>query len=301
MSVECLLKNVTHTVGEGPHWEESTQTLHYVDIQSGDLHRWNSVTGKDEVMHFDDDVSLVVPCSKGGYLISVGRTLCHFDWETKQTKVLTEAELKGTKNRFNDGKCDSKGRLWAGTMGYEDKSGNIEMEIGHLYSFDLEGKLKSHLDKLCISNGLCWTEDNKTMYFIDSIPRKVFAFDYNEENCEISNQRVAVDFAKDPDLGGPDGMTIDTEGMIWVACYKGAKVVRFDPKTGNLLRSIPIPALRVTSCCFGGKDYDELYVTCATQDADEAEFSKYPLTGSVFKVTGLGVKGFPPNNYEGAV
>ncbi|KAJ8306467.1 hypothetical protein KUTeg_017012 [Tegillarca granosa] len=239
MSVECILKNVTHTVGEGPHWEESTKTLHYVDLQSGDLHRWNSVTGKDE----------------GGYLISIGKTLCHFDWETKKTKVLIEVELKGTKNRFNDGKCDSKGRLWAGTMGYEDKSGNIEMEIGHLYCFDLDGKIKSHLDKLCISNGLCWTEDNKTMYFIDSTPQKVFAFDYNEDTCEIRNE----------------------------------------------LRSIPIPALRVTSCCFGGKNYDELYVTCATQDADESELSKYPLTGSVFRVTGLGVKGFPPNNYKGAV
>lgn len=175
------------------------------------------------------------------------------------------------------------------------------MEIGHLYCFDLDGKIKSHLDKLCISNGLCWTEDNKTMYFIDSTPQKVFAFDYNEDTCEISNQRVVVDFAKNPELGWPDGMTIDTEGMIWVACYKGAKVVRFDPKTGNELRSIPIPALRVTSCCFGGKNYDELYVTCATQDADESELSKYPLTGSVFRVTGLGVKGFPPNNYKGAV
>lgn len=300
MSVECVVKHATETIGEGPHWDDATQTLLYVDINSGDVHRYDPATNKDEKLHFDNTVSLVVPCRKGGYIISIGRTLARLDWDTKKVTTLVEVD-QGTNNRFNDGKCDPKGRLWAGTMGHETAPAQPELHKGHLFSLDLDGKLKTHLDKISISNGLAWTEDKKTMYYIDSIPRQVYAFDYDIENGSIGNQRVAVDFTKKSmqELGFPDGMAIDTEGMIWVACFGAGKVVRFNPNTGEELRTINIPGMRTTSCCFGGKNLDELYVTCAKYHASEEELSKYPLSGSLFKVTGLGVKGFPAFVYEG--
>uniref|UniRef100_A0A194ANT4 Regucalcin n=1 Tax=Pinctada fucata TaxID=50426 RepID=A0A194ANT4_PINFU len=301
MSVSVAIKNATQTTGEGPHWDDVTQTLLYVDILCNDIHRWDPATGKDEKIHLDDTVGFVVPRRKGGVVAGVGKSLCHVEWDTGKVTKLHEVD-QGTKNRFNDGKCDPRGRVWAGTMGYEAQPANPEKEMGSLFRLDLDGSLKACVDKINISNGLAWTEDQKTMYYIDSLPRKVFGFDYNVETGEISNRRAVVDFGGDDTIktmGYPDGMTIDTEGKLWVACYSVGKVIRFDPKTGETLRTIEFPAMRTTSCIFGGPNLDELYVTCGVFGASDEEKTKYPLSGSVFKVTGLGVKGYPPTVYEG--
>ncbi|XP_033737408.1 regucalcin-like [Pecten maximus] len=301
MSVEVVIKNGAKTTGEGPHWDDTTRSLLYVDILNGGVIRWNSVTGQQEAKHFDEPVSLVVPCRKGGYIIGMGRKLAHLDWDSGKVTVLHEVAPNGSNDRFNDGKCDSKGRLWAGTMGHETVPANPEREKGALFCLGLDGQLVRHVEKIDISNGLAWTEDNRTMYYIDSLPRKVYGFDYDINTGNISNQRTVVDFGEGTidRLGFPDGMAIDTEGKIWVACYRVGKVVRFDPQTGEELRTIEFPALRTTSCCFGGKNLDELYVTCGRTGASEEELEKYPLSGSIFKVTGLGVKGYPASVYEG--
>ncbi|KAL3868868.1 hypothetical protein ACJMK2_041625 [Sinanodonta woodiana] len=302
MSVTVVVKNGASTVGEGPHWEEATQTLLYVDILEGDVHRWNSITGQDEKIHLDASVGFVTPCQKGGYMVGLGKSLAHVDWETNTVTKLKEVDQEKN-TRFNDGKCDPSGRLWAGTMGMETKPTVLEHHQGSLYSLEKDGTLKSHLDKISISNGLAWSEDNRTMFYIDSIPRKVYAFDFDITTGEISNQRTAVNFGG-PDtiesLGFPDGMTSDAEGKLWVACYSAGKVIQFDCETGKELRSVQFPAKKTTSCCFGGKNFDELYVTCAKTGLTELEFQTHqPLAGSVFKVTGLGVKGKPMYVYEG--
>lgn len=300
VNVECILKNAATTIGEGPHWDESTQCLLHVDIHGNNVHRWNSVTGQDEKIHFDDSVGFVVPCRKGGCIIGLGRTLSHYDWDTKKTTVLHEVD-KGTRNRFNDAKCDPTGRLWAGTMGFilPDEAELKVEETGYLFTLESDGSLKKHLDDIHISNGLAWTRDRKTMYYIDSIPRKVFAFDYDAETGNIRNQRVAVDFAVKSleEYGFPDGMAIDSDDMLWVAGFGSHKIMRFNPKTGEELTSVKFPTPKITSCCFGGKNFDDLYVTCAAETTEEDK-KKYPLSGSVFRVTGLGVKGLPAPIYE---
>lgn len=300
MSVEVVVKNSCQSIGEGPHWDNRTNSLLYVDILSNDIHRWSPDTGNDEKIHLDDSVGFVVPCRKGGYIVGLGRSLSHVDWDSRKITKLHEVD-KRTKNRFNDGKCDPRGRVWAGTMGYESEPANPERERGSLFRLDVDGSLHACVNKINISNGLAWTADNKTMYYIDSLPRKVYGFDYDIETGNISNQRVVVDFGEGtiPTLGYPDGMCIDTEDKIWVACYGAAKIVRFDPTTGKQLKTVDIPAIRTTSCCFGGKNFDELYVTCGVQGSTEEEREKYPMTGSVFRVTGLGVRGRPANVYEG--
>ena len=137
------------------------------------------------------------------------------------------------------------------------------------------------------------------MYYIDSFVKKVYSFDYNESAGTITNQAVAVDYAQDPSLGLPDGMTIDAEGKLWVAEFFGAAVTRWDPATGKKLAYIPIPAKCVTSCCFGGPNYDKLFVTTAIAQLQESDLQKYPLSGALFVVEGLGVCGLPPQKYKG--
>ena len=139
------------------------------------------------------------------------------------------------------------------------------------------------------------------MYYVDSLAKKVYSFDYDESAGTITNQTVAVDYAQDSALGLPDGMTIDAEGKLWVAGFRGGAVTRWDPATGKKLAYIPIPAHCVTSCCFGGPNYDKLFVTSAyIENKESADLQeKYPLSGSVFVVEELGVHGFPPQKYKG--
>lgn len=302
MSVETLLECVTPTVGEGPHWDDPSQSLLFVDILgNGAIYRWDSKTGKLEQHKFDTYATFIVPCRKGGYLIGLGQTVSHFNWDTKKITTVAEVE-EGQTTRFNDAKCDASGRLWCGTMAIETAPAVLEYHQGSLYSLELDGTIKKHKDKVSISNGLAWSADNKTMYFIDSIPRKVWAYDFDLATGTMSNERAVVDFGGPetmPDLGFPDGMTIDTEGKLWVACFSAGKVVRFDPDTGKELQTVRIPARRTTSCCWGGKNLDELFVTCARHGMSETEKEATPLAGSVFKVTGLGFKGIPAYVYKG--
>ena len=136
------------------------------------------------------------------------------------------------------------------------------------------------------------------MYYIDSLASKLYSFDYNESAGTITNQTVAVDYAQDDALGLPDGMCIDAEGMLWVAGYYGAAVTRWDPATGKKLARIPIPAKCATSCCFGGPNYDKLFITSGCGSAKDSDLQQYPHPGAVFVVEGLGVRGLPPQKFR---
>ncbi|XP_013399374.1 regucalcin [Lingula anatina] len=304
-TVSVALKNAAKTIGEGPHWDDKNQTLYYVDILSGVVASWKPATGEESQIKLDNPLSLVVPSTKGDFIVSLGRKLVRLDWEKQEvTSVLAEVD-QGTKNRFNDGKCDPSGRLWAGTMGYETVPAQPERQMGSLFSLSTGCTLAKHVDKIDISNGLAWSNDNTIMYYIDSVPRKVYAFDFDINAGAISNQRTAIDFNTQPEgglkeHGFPDGMCIDVEGKLWVACYKAGKVVRFDPVTAKQIQEVTFPAERITSCCFGGPNLDELYVTSGVQGCTEEELkNEQALAGSVFKVTGLGVKGTPCQNFQG--
>lgn len=301
--VEVVAHRTCKNTGEGPHWEESSQSLLYVDIQCGDVHRWDSLTGKDEVYHVGDGTcSLAVPKKSGGFIVGFNKTLTSFHPETGSATTLLMVEHK-KHNRFNDGKCDPAGRLWAGTMAENTSKdpADLRRNDASLYTLETNGSLKKRVEVVDLSNGLAWTADNKTMYFIDSLPRCIYAFDYDIETGDVTNQREIIKYPEDSidTLGYPDGMCIDTEDKIWVANYSAGKVIRWDPETGNQLQVIEIPgAKRTTSCCWGGKNYDELYVTSCAIDMTEDDFETEANAGSVFRVTGLGAKGLPPHIYQ---
>ncbi|XP_033737416.1 regucalcin-like [Pecten maximus] len=247
MSVSVAIPHVTTELGEGPHWEDDKQTLLFLDHVKCELFRWCPVTNELKSLKLGKScVGAVVPCRRGGYLVGMERTLSHLDWDSGVTTVLQEIETVGTDDRFNDGKCDPAGRYWTGTMGARvNQAPGFELETSSLYSFDTAGKLVKHVDKISISNGMAWSSDNRTMFYIDSIPAKVEAFDYDISSGTISNRRDAVNFNLLPDkdtMGVPDGMTIDNDGHLWVACYNGGKVACFDPVTGTKLREVLIPA-----------------------------------------------------------
>ncbi|EDO36541.1 predicted protein, partial [Nematostella vectensis] len=148
-----------------------------------------------------------------------------------------------------------------------------------------------------ISNGLAWSNDGKTLYYVDSIPRTVSAFDYDVASGNLSNRRVAIQLP--PSRGEPDGMTIDKDGMLWIAIWDEGKVVRFDPNTGEELQSVSFPVARTTSCCWAGPNYDELIVTTARIGLTPSQLRDQPLAGSIFRVKNLGTRGSPAVKYHG--
>ena len=273
-----LLFDAKATLGEGPAWDTKTQTLYWVDIIEKRIY-----AGTEILAQLDEFIGFLAPCKNGNLIVGKRASFIDFDIASSQQTVLAALNESAT-NRLNDGKCDPAGRLLAGTMDMNEKD-----PTGSFYSFD--GKQAKALFRgVTISNGLAWSVDHKTFYYIDTPTREIKAFDYDITTGELANPRVAI---RIPDsLGWPDGMTSDMEGNLWIAMWGGAQVTKWNPNSGKLLEQISVPALHSSACVFGGKDRNELYVTSARKGMSDADLKKYPLSGGLFKVV-TNVEGMP--------
>jgi len=292
-------------LGEGPYWDDETQTLYFVDLFNHTLHSYKPQTKEYHTVNVESDglpVTLIVKIKseKSSFLISFKNTLATVNWDGVSTQSLIPMKLLDLEDpkattRLNDGKCDPAGRLWAGTMGalIEGTNDQFEQEKGSLYLLHKNKKVDKQVTNVGISNGLAWSNDAKKFYYIDSLKYTVDSFDYEHSTGALSNKKTVFCFKKNKVEGLPDGMTIDTEGMLWVACFGGEQVLRIDPNSGELKQVVKIPSLQVTSAVFGGPNLEDLYVTSAKVGFTKEMEEKYPLAGHTFRVTGLGVKGTP--------
>ncbi|KAJ4918910.1 hypothetical protein JOQ06_003369 [Pogonophryne albipinna] len=296
VKVECVIK-AGALIGEGPLWEESQQTLMFVDIAGQKIHRWRPTTNRSESVETEDFVSFVVPRVSGGYLAGMGRSIVAVEWSTQMMTSLVELDEDKPNNRLNDGKVDPRGRLLAGTMGREKRPAEVQRQQGSLFSVTSDLSVTKHLTQVDISNGMDWSLDQKTFFYIDSLSLTVDAFDYDSDSGRLGNRRVVYHLAEGEGL--PDGMTVDADGRLWVAIYNGGRVLNIDPETGVCLQTVSLPVTKTTSCCFGGPDFSDLYVTSASLGLDQSERRKQPLAGGVFRVSGLGVKGRPSVSFSG--
>ena len=286
------IQTITNTAslwGEGPIWWG--EYLYYVDIEGHQLRRLEPETGDEAAWDVGERIGTVVPTQKDDEIIYAGDTgYVRFNLETSKKTPLAdpEAALRG-KNRFNDGKCDPAGRFWAGTISMVKDTGTA-----NLYCLDTDGSCTLKNSDVTNSNGICWSADAETMYYIDTPTQEVRAYDYHLATGDIDNPRVAVDTAAHGYASSPDGMTIDAEGMIWVAFCHGGCVVRFDPSKDKELQRVDLPCIETTACAFGGAKLDRLFVTTGIKaNLDE------PDAGKVFVIDGLGVKGVPAFAFKG--
>lgn len=293
------LPDVRAVIGEGPLWEESEQTLLFVDIYGKKIHRWNAATNQIASLATDGPVGFAVAAQGGGYVAGVGRSFSSVDWSTGAVTSLVTVDDDKPNNRLNDGKVDPAGRLFAGTMGLDEVPGQFQMKQGSLFSLDSDLNLHRHLDQVSISNGLGWSSDGSRFFYIDSLEKTVDVLDYDVGSGHMEKRRVL--YRLQPEEGLPDGLTVDSEDKLWVACYNGGRVLRLDPVTGSLLQTVSLPVSKTTSCCFGGRDYSDLFVTSASHGLSQSELSAQPLAGATFRVSGLGVKGCPPVAFAGNV
>lgn len=279
-------------LGEGALWHPSEKKLYWINIEGRQLHIFDPQTKHNKTFDLPERIGTVVPVKNGGVLIALQNGIHFMNPHTGEITFITNP-LTDKAIRFNDGKCDPAGRFWVGSMHLKQITG-----LASLYRMDTDKSVHKMLDNVTISNGIVWSADKTKMYYIDSPLNTVEVFDYDNASGSIGNRKVAV---KIPDgIGGPDGMTIDAEGKLWVALWGGHAVGRFDPHTGELLQKVEVPAPNITSCAFGGDGFDTLFITTATQDMSEADLKKYPLSGGVFSAK-PGVKGVPAAFYEGSV
>lgn len=275
--------------GEGPIWWDNS--LFYVDIAGNKLLRLKPETGEESIWDVGERIGTIVPCKNDDEVIYAGDTgYVRFNLKTGNKAALAdpEASMRG-KNRFNDGKCDPAGRFWAGTISMIKDTGSA-----NLYCLDTDGSLSLKVSGVTNSNGICWNADATKMFYIDTPTQNIRAYDYDLESGNISNARVVVDTAAHGYNSSPDGMTIDADGMLWVAFCHGACVVCFDPQTDKELQRVDLPCIETTACAFGGENLDRLFVTTGIKaDLDE------PDAGKVFVIDGLGVKGVPAFAFRG--
>ncbi|CAH0587174.1 unnamed protein product [Chrysodeixis includens] len=304
MQMSVKVQKITEPVvlGEGPHWDEKQQALYFVSILDHTIHKYVPATGGHTKTKLDGRVGFMVPVegTSDQFLVGVERRFLVVRWDGEEgspaavVREIAEIDKDVPTNRLNDGKADPRGRVFAGTMGKEDAVGNVVRKQGSLFRLD-GAKVTKVADHIDISNGLAWDLRQKAMYYTDSLERNIRRYDYDVDTGEISNVKYVFDFEKNKIDGVPDGTTIDTDGNLWVAVFEGSCILKIDPRRGELLQKIPIPACQVTSATFGGPNYDVLFVTTASI---VSRGPQDPPCGATFMVTGLGVKGNPNVNFK---
>lgn len=270
-----LLLDTRTALGEGPAWDERTGKLLWVNILGAEVHLFDPVTKTDRVIDLSGqfkDIGTVAPTTDPNkVIIAPDLHIALLDLTTEEVEIL--ATVEGKDERFNDGKCGPAGNFIVGTMHVSDP-------LGKLYNFTKDGGVQFVQDGIKTSNGLGWSPDYKTMYYVDSKYKEVYAFDYDLETGALSNKRVAFKLPEGD--YSPDGLTTDKDGMIWLAWWRGYCVTRWNPQTGEMIGKVEVPAPQVTACCFGGDDGKTLYITSARDGVAADVLKKFPHAGSLF-------------------
>jgi sugar lactone lactonase YvrE len=263
--------------GEGPVWFAGWPGLRWVDMLAGDVLELDTVTAEVSRRHVGTVAAALRPRPDGRAVVAVERGFALADHSLDRVEPLGEL-WSDSGVRMNDGGCDPDGRFYCGSMAYDVRAG-----AGKLYRLAADGSVRTVLAGVTISNGLAWSPDGTTAYYIDTPSQRVDRFDYDGE---LTGRRTAVRIP--PEAGAPDGMTVDADGRLWVAMWGGGAVHCYTPE-GKLEERVTLPVTQVTACAFGGPDLDELFITTSRQGISGDE---QPEAGALFKYR-PGVPGMP--------
>ncbi|GAM28778.1 hypothetical protein SAMD00019534_119540 [Acytostelium subglobosum LB1] len=283
-----LFFNNNAELGEGSIWDCNKQLLYYLDIEGKKLYVFDPSRMIQHSFNLPNRPGTVVPranAKDGEVVIAIqGLGVVSFNYLTGEQTVLANPETSST-NRYNDGKVDPRGRFWVGSMSLKN---GFPAEAA-LYCVGINHQFSTVLSNVRISNGIVWSADATKMYYIDTPTQGVDSFDYNVETGAVTNRKKIINI----EYGSPDGMTIDNQGMLWVAHYDGGRVTRWDPNTGKLLMVIMLPVNKVTSCAFGDSDLSMLYITTARDSA--------PGSGGLYRISlqSRGIRGVSAFAYKG--
>jgi sugar lactone lactonase YvrE len=284
-TVECVA-DVHAVLGEGPVWAARESALYWVDIKGRKIFRIDAEGGRRE-WTTPYRVGSLAPRAGGGFIGGTDQGIAEIDLDAGRFDILHNPEEHLPDNRFNDGKVDRSGRFWAGTMDdtEKDSTGTLYRIAGDLTATAIDAGYK-------VTNGPAFSPAGDTMYHNDSARQVTYAFDLDADG-KASNRRTFATYAD----GYPDGMTIDTEGCLWIAFWDGWCVRRYSP-SGECIAKLDVPVSKPTSCAFGGTALDQLYITSASIGLDERDLAGQPQAGGLF-VAAPGVTGLAELPFAG--
>jgi sugar lactone lactonase YvrE len=285
-----LVADARASLGEGPVWDEREQCVWWVDILGESIHRTEPLTGQDDVIPVGQMVGALGLRQRGGLVVAVRDGFISVDPTSGRIERIADVEADRPSARMNDGKVDPQGRFWAGTTDIDHRPA-----LGTLYRLDADLTVSPMLSDVTISNGLDWTADGATMYFIDTPTRQVDRFSFEPTTGSIGDRRKAVSIR--PGAGNPDGMTLDAEDHLWVALWDGWAVERYSPD-GTLELRVDVPAAQTTSCTFGGADLGTMFITTAQKEFPDGGKPDQPHAGGLFACR-TGVRGRPAHRFAG--
>lgn len=278
----------TDFLGEGPFWDAEVQRLHWVDILAPSVISADPASPDRRVRPMPELVGVAIPRASGGFVCATETGIRALS-EDGRIETLADPEHDRPGNRFNDGKCDARGRLWVGSLAIDTTPGQ-----GALWRYDGREAVRM-LDGIHISNGMGWSPDDATFYFTDSGVGTIWAHDFDLDTGTLGPARVFAKIEKHE--GVPDGLTVDAEGYLWTTLWDGWAVRRYAPD-GRIDRQIPLPVPRPTSCTFGGPDLTTLFITTARIRLSAAQLEEAPQSGSILALR-AGVRGLPDRPFVG--
>ncbi|MFW6387755.1 MAG: SMP-30/gluconolactonase/LRE family protein [bacterium] len=280
-------------LGEGSLWDDRAGVLYWVDIAGRTLHRFDPRRSSDSEVDIGEQVTTVVPTEQGGQVIvGLENSVALVDPATGKRLHSVPLEADFSENRCNDGKCGPGGRFYIGTMSTVRRTGSAS-----LYRVDPDFSVSTCFGGVTVSNGIVWSADERTVYYIDTSTVSIDRIDFDPETGELGNRHPIIEVP--PHYGKPDGMTIDREGRLWVAMFHGACVTVWDPQSRELVEKIDIPAKNITSVAFGGEQLSTLYVTTAAIGLNPEDFERYPASGTLIAVE-TNTQGRPAYRFGGS-
>lgn len=272
-AVECVVE-CRNELGETPVWCELSQSLYWIDIREPAIYRTRD--GLTTTYRMPDLIGSFALREAGGMIVTLKNGFHTFDPATGDIALLSDPEPDRPDHRFNEGRCDRRGRFWAGTMNDVART-----PTGSLYRLDLDLTVKCVLTNITIPNSLAWSPDGGTMYFADSGRQRILAYEFDADAGCVGPARLFVDARDHP--GRPDGSAVDIDGCLWNAEVGGARIVRYTPQ-GAIERIVALPVSRATACAFGGPDLSTLFITTSRQRLSGEDLAKEPLAGAVLAV-----------------
>lgn len=268
-------------LGESPTWVANEAALYWIDIAGCALHRLHPDSGVHVSWPLPAEPGCLAPCAGGGLIIALRCGLALFDTNDGSLASIAPAPYDTATTRFNDGRCDSGGRLWVGTI-YEPR----DRPQGTLYRVE-RGAVQDAGKPVTVSNGVAFSPDGRTLYHADTSRHAIHAYDYDPVQGTIGAGRLFKQFSDErlaPDYGGrPDGAAVDSEGAYWCAMYEGGRLLRLAPD-GTVLREIALPVRCPTMMAFGGDDLRTLYITTARHNRPATELQHHPLSGYILSL-----------------
>ncbi|MBL8589335.1 MAG: SMP-30/gluconolactonase/LRE family protein [Methylobacteriaceae bacterium] len=278
------------SLAEGPVWSARERRLYWVDILEPAVHRFDPASGVNETCPMPRLVGAAAERRAGGLIVATQSGIEALDFETRKLTPLVDPEADLPDNRFNDGKCDARGRFWAGTMSLD-----ASRRSGGLYRIEADLSWRRMDQGFVVANGLDWSPDGATLYFADSAAGAIYAYPFDAPTGELGPRRTFARIA--PEEGRPDGLAVDSEGRVWCALWDGWRVRCFAPD-GRATRDVRLPAPRPTSVAFGGDELATLFITTARVRLPAKLLAEAPYSGGIFAVD-VGARGRPANLFVG--